>query len=379
MSESGSDLDDLDLKYNVELNGSSPTEHTIEGIFKLRTTPGLFVHVPVKGGVEKRTYSQFVKLATVRNIIHQLELLESRSSPIIPAHLNNSSNSSSNTIDHKQSLLLDTPTTSTMDSISFLKFASSLLPKFSGLPEDRDSFIENIRLLNSLATKENYPTFISFLKGRVSGIVYEACRNCQDVESIIKEIESTVVSESADVIEARINGLYFNLQNISQFCTDLDVLLDKFVIALVSEGVSRNRAYIMSVKLCTDVCRRSARNDLIKSIMASSSFSSHKEVTAKFQLEFANIQREIATSRVNTNQNRYRPMSNRSNGFSGNQRNFPQQTRISTYQYNNGQNRFNNRNQNNNNVTYDNQRVRVIQEDEPQTDLVDNFNVQENC
>lgn len=66
------------------------------------------------------------------------------------------------------------------------------------------------------------------------------------------------------------------------------LIADKLTSTYINEGIPLAKANEMTISLVVETCRKSARNDLVKSVLASSHFETPKGVLSKFVTEVAN-------------------------------------------------------------------------------------------
>lgn len=72
---------------------------------------------------------------------------------------------------------------------------------------------------------------------------------------------------------------------LQDFSKKAEELAESFRRALVMEGIPSEKAREMTVAKTVQMCRASARSDLTKSVLASSTFREAKDVVAKFVIE----------------------------------------------------------------------------------------------
>lgn len=248
---------------------------SIEEIFELRDEP-LHIHW-TNDKCEERIYSyeEFSKLAIVRQTFLDLSL-------------------SIKTDEHLSISSLDTVANQlTMDAPAFLKLACSLIQPFTEDPELLESFIDNVNLVNSMATTTHLKAiFLSFVKGRLNGRARTVTTGCETIDDIISELRSSIVRDSSEVLESRLAALNFDHINLTDFSAAVEKIANQLINSLMSEGVSKAKANSMAVRQVIDTCRRSARSDMIKAILASCAFNSPKEVLAKFRTEIAALKKD---------------------------------------------------------------------------------------
>lgn len=105
---------------------------------------------------------------------------------------------------------------------------------------------------------------------------------------------------------------------LQEFSEKAEALADDFRRALVMEGIPSEKANEMTIDKTVNICRSSARSDLVKSILASTDFENPKEVIAKFITEinaekqekqvlaYRSNQRNVQNFRQNNNLRNFR-------------------------------------------------------------------------
>lgn len=297
--------------YRVEIDAIFYDLST-EEIFSLRNEP-LLVHFESNGVIHKYSYDKFSKLATVRQEFLDFALTIKSD--------DNSSISSTDTCvakNYKKAAEIEIKMT-TMEPAAFLRLACSLIHPLSENAEMLDSFLDNVALVKSLATPELLPIFTQFVKGRLNGRARTVTTGCETIEDIISELRLNIIRDSSEVLESRLAALRFDHINLTDFSASVEKIADQLINSLMSEGVSKGKANSMAIRQVVETCRHSARNDIIKAILASTSFNSPKEVLAKFRTEIAALKKDQqAASYHQRLQNRGRPvnLNNNYNRFS---------------------------------------------------------------
>lgn len=226
---------------------------------------------------------------------------------------------------------LPTPDNHSLDKMNvfeFLKSASSIIQRYSGAVEDRDSFIENISLVEQHTPPNHVDTFLSFVKGRMSGNASLICKDCSSIQDIIHQIRLHITDSSSDVIESKLMSLTVGATGINGFCKELEVILNSYLFALVGEDIPFARAQTLTIKRAVECCRRNARSDMVKAVLSAATYATFKDVICKFQTELAQIKREQQRSQqrpyVNPQRNQSGSGSNQNREHSANTRtNYP--------------------------------------------------------
>lgn len=273
---------DLDLKFNVNVDGID-YNLSLKEIHTLRDTDNVIITFEEQeSDLSEFTYENFSKLARFRQIFLDLDLVEQESSTQTTNKVKINSNSQRYSNDHFD----------TMDPINFLKFACQLIHKFSGDPEQLDSFIENVLLVKSMATPAVLPQYFKFVKGRLDGTARTAAIDCDTIDAILAALKEKITRDSSENLESQLSALRFDYKNLSEFTSEVEKVANKLIDSLIIEGVSKGKANAMAVSSVVKTCRKSAKNSMIENILASATFNSPKEVLSKFRLEVAEINKE---------------------------------------------------------------------------------------
>lgn len=222
-----------------------------------------------------------------------------------------------------------------MDPSNFLKLASSIIKPYSGDPNNLASFLNSVDLINSLSTAVCTPFLIQFIKTRLEGKALEAIpSNANTVEEIKNALKKNIKPDPSEVIESKLLALRLDRKPLQDFTSEAEGLAERLKRSLVMEGVSDSKATDMVIKKMTETCRKSARSDLIKSVLASSKFESPQEVLSKFVLEIAEAKKDTQVLAYRTHnrgrgfnrnfqsKSRYKPSHHDASTNQNNQRNF---------------------------------------------------------
>lgn len=234
----------------------------------------------------------------------------------------------------------------TMEASTLFKLCSSHINKpYSGDPLGLKSFTDSITLLSSFATTPALRTLlVSFIKTRIDGKARDFVDDSHTTtDDIITALQDNIKCDNSKVIEGRMLSISaFNTSN-EDFATKVEELSDAFRRSLIIEGISHIKATEMAIDKTVELCRKNTSNTTVKSVLASSKFTSSKEVVAKLITE-SNI------AKAEHSVLRFGPVNNtrnfRNNSNFNSQRRFP----FNRNRYNNNNTRnFQNRNNNRNN------------------------------
>lgn len=172
----------------------------------------------------------------------------------------------------------------------------------------------------------------------------------QTVDDIVRQLKASIKTESSKVIEGRILALRADKSSLTKFAEQAEALADQFRRSLCVEGFSKEKAKELAVEKTVEMCRKSAKNDTVKAVIAASKFSEPKEVIAKMIVEINNIKQDRP-------QGSYTHKFGRSNQSNNNGRNSNHNDRSNNSHNNRSNNRGNWRNNgghNNNNRNHNN-------------------------
>lgn len=162
--------------------------------------------------------------------------------------------------------------------------------RFDGDPLKLDSFIDAIELLKEVRQEHNETILLKFLMTRLEGKAREAIVTQPETpDDIIDQLKLSIQTESSKVIEGRILALRADKMNLTKFAERAEELADEFRRSLVVEGFSKQKAKELSIEKTVELCRKSARNDTVQAIIASTKFSEPKEAIAKMIVEINNL------------------------------------------------------------------------------------------
>ncbi|XP_036342275.1 putative uncharacterized protein DDB_G0278921 [Rhagoletis pomonella] len=188
---------------------------------------------------------------------------------------------------------------------SFISLCASIIREnYSGNPLSLASFIDKITLIEELSDERLTTTFIAFLK-------------------------------------SKLEALKVHNNNYSDFAKQVEELADSLERSLIIEGMTQAKAHEMAVEQTINVCRLNSRSDMVKSILASSTFSDSKDVVAKMIVHDNIIKEQQVLA--------FRSRRIRTNNFRGGYRG------SNNYRYHNNNFRFNgNSNRHSGNTSYRN-------------------------
>ncbi|XP_036342855.1 uncharacterized protein LOC118752117, partial [Rhagoletis pomonella] len=177
---------------------------------------------------------------------------------------------------------------------SFISLCASIIGEnYSGDPLSLASFIDKIARIEELSDESLTTTFIAFLKSKLEGKARESLPTQISSVSQIKEaLSSKIKPDDSKVVAGKIAALKVHNNNYSDFAKQVEELADALERSLIIEGMTQAKAHELAVEQTINVCRLNSRSDMVKSILASSTFSDSKDVVAKMIVEHDNIVKE---------------------------------------------------------------------------------------
>lgn len=125
---------------------------------------------------------------------------------------------------------------------------------------------------------------------RLEGIAREAIViEPTNPNDIITQLRAAIKTEPSKVIEGRILALRTERTNLTKFAERAEELAEQLRRSLITEGFSKPKAKELSIEKTVELCRKSARNDTVKAVLAASKFTEPKEVIAKMIVEINNL------------------------------------------------------------------------------------------
>ncbi|XP_055306632.1 putative transcriptional regulator cudA [Sitodiplosis mosellana] len=213
--------------------------------------------------------------------------------PTVPKTLASGSGVNSNKSNNNIPLSQSNTQKIKMEAHSFIALcAKQLHNTYSGDPLELNAFINSINLLKTLG-----PTHLELLKTfvltKLSGKALESIpANPADVDAIITALRENIKLDSSKVVEGKMMALKLDNAKTSEFTKEAEKLAESLQRSLIVEGIPQAKAKSMAVEKTVEMCRQTAKSNLVRSVMASTSFSDPQEVVAKFVVESATDIRE---------------------------------------------------------------------------------------
>lgn len=263
-----------------------------------------------------------------------------------------------NQTDQIQQIARKTQTIEMTQTIAdFMKYTQSILNyKYTGDPLELNGFISDAKMLQSLATSDETKTFcFSYIKNRVRGRAEEYIPdNCTSIEEIIDALKSKIKPENSTVVEGKILSLRLQRGDFSKFAQEAEKLSEAFRRALIVEGITKNKAEEMTINKMVDLCRKTTKVEIVKSVLESTKFDTPADVIAKFITQSDKARREYKETSTNNSKS----ASNSNNNSNANRKKGYDKNRNGNKNDNRSDSRFNNRGSNRNRNQQNQQRNR---------------------
>lgn len=231
----------------------------------------------------------------------------------------------------------------------FVKITNGMIKqKFSGDPLKLKSFLNDVDMVEGLATSNVSKAFcVKLIKSQLEGKAEECLtEDCDTVAKIKACLTEKIKPDSVKVIEGRMMALRLEGSKFDIFSEKAEKLAEDYRRGLVSEGVPLTLAEKMTIDRTIELCRKTARSDVVKSILESKQFATPKEVVSALVVQSNTVQKEYREKKnfkpQKFNKNDQKQRSFRSREFKNSNKN---DNRFDSRNANQGQNREQNQSQ----------------------------------
>lgn len=163
----------------------------------------------------------------------------------------------------------------------FLGLASKLLPDFDGKPENLQSFLDALALVESMM-ETHEQVAVNLIKTKLKGTSRNLLSNETTIASIIATLKSSVKGDSVEVITAKLLNVRQGGKNANAYAAEIDSLTKSLESAYISDGLHSSLATKYSTQTAVRAIAKNATNERVKLIMESGNFLNMNEVMAKF-------------------------------------------------------------------------------------------------
>lgn len=169
----------------------------------------------------------------------------------------------------------------------FMRLAGPILNyKFNGDPLKLETFLTDIELVEAMAEEAQKELCFKYIKSKLEGRALEAMPdNLATVQQITDALKDKIKPDSSRVVEGKMASLRLIKGNFTAFSKQAEDLAEALRRSLIVEGISKKKAEEMSINKTIEICRKTARSDVVKSVISSTSYATPTEVIAKFITE----------------------------------------------------------------------------------------------
>lgn len=203
-----------------------------------------------------------------------------------------------------------------MTELEFIRWATHVIVRFKGDPLALKTFVNSVNLVRTVSKNKYNELLKSLVLTKLEGKALESVDDCDTIDEILNSLKRNIKHDSSKVISGRMMTMKLNKLTTQEYSAKAEELAEAMQRALIIEGIGATKAKEMVVEKTVEMCRQSARTDLVRSVLASSKFDSPKDAIAKLITEQATNETEKQVLAYRTNFNRNKP------NFRGNYRNF---------------------------------------------------------
>lgn len=162
-----------------------------------------------------------------------------------------------------------------LTKVGFIKFAAQSLNSYSGDPLALAAFVNNINVCKHVGDKKYDSVLKDIILTKLEEKAYECIDPEDDIDNIVDSLREHFKPDNSKAA-FKLNKL--TSQDYAQKAEELAEALKR---SLDVEGITRDKANEMAIEKTVEMCRQSAKSDLVRSVIASTSFNDPKEVIAK--------------------------------------------------------------------------------------------------
>lgn len=254
-----------------------------------------------------------------------------------------------------------------LSMIEFLNTASKLIPEYDGKPEELQSFLNALDLVNSIKDVHEQVA-VNIIKTKTKGKALTAINSATSIETIKTALKQKIKTESVETITAKLMATKQENKDSNTFIKEIEELSEKLQNAYILDGSNPTAAEQYATKAAVKSIKQNARNHETKMLMKAGQFKTLDDAITQFVELSTESQDTLAINYVRSN-NRYRgrgrknfnrnthyngPNNHNQNNNNNNGRNYRNQNRYQRNrrngQYNNSSNRNNSNAQNIRNI-----------------------------
>lgn len=183
---------------------------------------------------------------------------------------------------------------------NFLKLAASIINyKYSGDALKLESFLTDVELVSELADNANTALCLKFVKAELEAKALECLpETINSIDDLTNALKQNIKPDTPKVVEGKLMALRLEKNNYTKFSEQLEKLAEAFRRSLISEGISKSLAQEMTVNKTVELCRKTTKSEIVKSVLSAATFDKPESVIAKFVTESDVARKEYKESQA---------------------------------------------------------------------------------
>jgi len=161
--------------------------------------------------------------------------------------------------------------------IDFINTASKLIPVFDGKAENLTSFIDALKITESIKG-EHEQLAVSIIKTKLKGVARNLIGNKTTITEVISRLKSNVKGETVEVLSAK----HMNLQQRNKTANLVEQMTKSLEGAYITDGLSLELARSYSTRHAVKAMTKNSTIDKVKIIMQAGTFNTMNEAISKF-------------------------------------------------------------------------------------------------
>lgn len=176
---------------------------------------------------------------------------------------------------------ISTPENMALTVTQFLGLASKLLPDFDGKPENLQSFLDALALVDSI--KETHEQVaINLIKTKLNGTARNLLSSETTIAAIMAKLKASIKGESVEVVSAKLFNVRQGSKTANAYAAEVETLTKALEGAYIADGVSSQLATKYSTQVAVKSLAKNASNERVRLIMESGNYENMSEAIAKF-------------------------------------------------------------------------------------------------
>lgn len=166
-------------------------------------------------------------------------------------------------------------------NIEFLQTVTRILPDFDGKPENLQSFIDALNIVETI--KDTHETLaVNVVKTKLKGAARNLISSESTIQQIVNKLKSTVKGETVDVLSAKLMNIKQQGKNTTSYVKEIEELTKALEGAYISDGLSLETAGKYATQVAVKSLTRNAQSEHVKIIMRACQFQNMDELIAKY-------------------------------------------------------------------------------------------------